>query len=61
MMFYLLPMAVAAFAILVGIRLTSMNMSLLGLPVMALGIAIPLLVITIHNYNAAAGGVSGWK
>lgn len=51
-LFYLLPIAVAAFAILVGYKLTLAGMSLLGLPVLSMGLAIPLLIIVVHQYNA---------
>ena len=55
-MSFLLPIVIAAISIVIGLKLTVMGASLLGASLIAFGIAIPLLAVTVRNFNDEMAG-----
>ena len=52
----LLPLVIAAISIIVGVKLTLIGASLLGVSLLSFGIALPLLTFTIRNFNDEMAG-----
>jgi hypothetical protein len=54
MMGYILTAVICGLSLIVGAHLTIIGASLLGVSLMAFGLAVPLLAVTAKNYNEDA-------
>ena len=49
--YYVVPLAITALSLVVGAHLTVIGASLIGVSLMAVGIAFPMLAVLIRNYE----------
>ena len=49
--YYVVPLAITALSLVVGAHLTVIGASLIGVSLMAVGMAFPMLAVLIRNYE----------
>ena len=55
-MSFLLPLFAGGLFVIIGAHLTIIGASLLGVSLMAFGLSVPLLAVTVRNYNDEMAG-----
>jgi len=55
-MSFLLPLFAGGLFVIIGAHLTIIGASLLGVSLMAFGLSVPLLAVTVRNFNDEMAG-----